>query len=440
MTSELCQCQSDFLIGGHGAHEPRGVPSEKRYLPLGERGARFRWGRARGPSQPEKTRSERQEDGERVAQGAVALELTSFELAACLQRFEELFDDPTSPVRVYDKLELRAGLDRFGGHEEPNDRFKARGASGLANRDDVHLQARRRTLCVVVGALKLDRDRRNREGCRASFAVRMDPSVERPGRFASGDRDLSAKDSFCSECTSLQLLLGADQVPVVRKPNDMANGLRLQTRKQGVVVAFPIHNVHAPTGVAQELLSGKDASRPSERLPIRVAATVSLIAAFARRALAHPRLGCEDAQWLSTSGNGQTRVQEETISRARLQAAQAFTGTRELKGRCVVQNQDVVAVVAALRGHHRVRSQDSGEADVVTVQKPIECLQLPFRRHRFREALRGVESKASADTLEPRAAPLVTKQRSAKLSSDVGDHFDERSLSRGILNKNVLDP
>jgi hypothetical protein len=49
-------------------------------------------------------------------------------------------------------------------------------------------------------------------------------------------------------------------------------------------------------------------------------------------------------------------MQKEAPSCTRLQAAQAFADTRELKGRHIVQNQDVIAIATPSPSHHRVRA------------------------------------------------------------------------------------
>lgn len=128
--------------------------------------------------------------------------------------------------------------------------------------------------------------------------------------------------------------------------------------------------------------------------------------------------------------------------RCRTESSQAFGGTDELVP--TVQTTSGIADIAT-RDRRRVRPSACrtrkssclprrcavtvacgrrirARADVVAVQESIEGLQLSLGRHCLWETSRWIERQSRADAFKPSAPPLVTKQSSAKLSSDIGDH------------------
>src|ERR1700722_2058023 len=250
----------------------------------------------------------------------------------------------------------------------------------------------------------------------------------------------TSKDASGRESAVFHLLFRADQIAVVREADDMPDGMRVEIRKQVVVVALSIHDVDGPTWIADSLLGGDYSSRPTERLTLWVFAEMSPIPSTPGWLSPCPGLRREHAQRLPTGCNCQAYVEEEARPRACLESPQSVTLTREFHRRRVMQHENVVMLGASPRRHLGMRVQDSGKADLVVVDEPVERFQLSLGSHGLREPLRRVEGQPHADPLQPGAPSLVPQQRASKLAPDVREHGPDGSSFRRSNKENVLDP
>src|SRR4051812_43095482 len=107
-------------------------------------------------AQQQQTPRDRRENGECIQKAVGGLELPTFVLAACLERFEEFLDRPASAIAVDGERDLFGGLDRQIGEEKPLDGRLSRGRLSLRYVDHIEGDRGRRGDRTTTRAWQLD--------------------------------------------------------------------------------------------------------------------------------------------------------------------------------------------------------------------------------------------------------------------------------------------